>query len=850
MGETVQAEGTKAASPSPINCTALAILPSRGNGAYLGCGENNRIYFRITDYTSEKLYYGFNWQKYGGGVINNMYMKIFAPDGSLEEGPIMLPVSGAGVIYTYDQAVTGPHIKAIPSSGYLPLSFTPKSNGEYWVEIYRSNDQGVSQANKSTWSYSPYFDFTVATTEGEVHPGRVHCGKWGFVAINPETFKIEVAASASPILYPLTNDGVVYQLSFQEGFEPIDFNIAMTSYGITNSGNWIQDRKSRNDIISPQLSGGFPIFLNPPDPKVYPYAVLPPMPTFASPPIIGCHPGPYTIRFNISQDGDCRIFLNLNDEAGYQLGTSDRIIDIPGCKKGLNTYVWDGKDGFGNIVPAGKEIGVSLIYNKGRGNLPIFDAEINEGGFNIACIAPIKEDHLRIYWDDSGLKNVGRNKTNDLNNTTGAGLDNSIVGAITPAHAWNGDGNLAQTIPAPSIRNNNLDNYQSNDFGNVRTINSWFWGVELMAYSTAKAMCVSISGTVKVPLTDQTGKDFNYDNLYVLLVDPTTDNVLDLSTVNTDGTYTLTNCPINGENMVVMLSATPGTIGNPPPQPSIPANWGNKYPLTHVISTSTSCLSDVNFDLISTQSTIIKGYIKDRNTLKAIQNVTIFFLDQAKMKVYIAKTDTQGEYILHVNTPCHGIIKAMTKNHIENCLSFQTDKESTRIESQQSLLPDLLLDEIFIGKTWRLGNIQYDFNKWNISAGATPILDSLVTILKTYPIKVELGSHTDCRGPNSYNDLLSQRRAESAATYLVQHGIAANRILAKGYGKHHLLNHCSDGVPCSEEEHQANRRTEVKVIGYMTDNKDSINLVDPANYKAGEQFDSNFLPPDFFKSCK
>ncbi len=77
---------------------------------------------------------------------------------------------------------------------------------------------------------------------------------------------------------------------------------------------------------------------------------------------------------------------------------------------------------------------------------------------------------------------------------------------------------------------------------------------------------------------------------------------------------------------------------------------------------------------------------------------------------------------------------------------------------------------------------------------------------------MELSSHTDSRSAADYNLKLSQRRADAAKKYIVEKGIAQNRIVAVGYGETRLLNRCADGVECSEEEHQLNRRTEIKTI--------------------------------------
>ncbi len=111
-------------------------------------------------------------------------------------------------------------------------------------------------------------------------------------------------------------------------------------------------------------------------------------------------------------------------------------------------------------------------------------------------------------------------------------------------------------------------------------------------------------------------------------------------------------------------------------------------------------------------------------------------------------------------------------------------------------------------------HIYYDFDRATIRKEAREDLDRLYTMMTENPeIQIEIGSHTDARGPDDYNLRLSQRRAEAVVRYMMQRGVDRTRIVPKGYGETVPVNNCADNVPCSEREHQFNRRTEFKVLG-------------------------------------
>jgi len=251
----------------------------------------------------------------------------------------------------------------------------------------------------------------------------------------------------------------------------------------------------------------------------------------------------------------------------------------------------------------------------------------------------------------------------------------------------------------------------------------------------------------------------------------------------------------------------------------------------------------------SPKKSFVEGLVLEKQSLSPIKGATLFLYNVREDTVYIAKADKEGKYRFPVLTSSDIIIKAVDKKYLNDCLTSSVVYETQPKDTIQETPRDLLLDKFKVGFVWKLSNIRYDFDKSNIRGDAMPILDSLIMVLKEQPITVELGSHTDSRGSLKYNERLSQQRAESAVNYLIAHGIEARRIKAKGYGESQLLNRCSDGVPCSDEEHQANRRTEVKVTGYTTPQKVSVNI-NPDKFKDGAIINKSLLPKNFFESCK
>lgn len=111
-------------------------------------------------------------------------------------------------------------------------------------------------------------------------------------------------------------------------------------------------------------------------------------------------------------------------------------------------------------------------------------------------------------------------------------------------------------------------------------------------------------------------------------------------------------------------------------------------------------------------------------------------------------------------------------------------------------------------------NIYYDSGRASVRKEGIAELEKLLALLEENPdIIVEISSHTDAKGKKEMNEKLSQRRAHAIVKYLIYKGISSDRLVAIGYGESQPVNGCIDGVDCSEEEHQLNRRTEFRVLG-------------------------------------
>lgn len=202
------------------------------------------------------------------------------------------------------------------------------------------------------------------------------------------------------------------------------------------------------------------------------------------------------------------------------------------------------------------------------------------------------------------------------------------------------------------------------------------------------------------------------------------------------------------------------------------------------------------------------GFAHEKGNDIPVAGVTVEITNAETMEIMKAVSDKDGKFKIKLEGESQYELLCTKMG----CFT-RTDMISTKgLKYSQDFYADFEVEEIELFKPIVLENIFYDFDEWFIRPDAAVELDKLAKLLKDNPeIDIELGSHTDSRGSDRYNERLSARRAHAAIQYLIERGIAANRLTWKGYGEKVPVNGCTNGVICTEEEHQQNRRTEFQV---------------------------------------
>lgn len=204
---------------------------------------------------------------------------------------------------------------------------------------------------------------------------------------------------------------------------------------------------------------------------------------------------------------------------------------------------------------------------------------------------------------------------------------------------------------------------------------------------------------------------------------------------------------------------------------------------------------------------IVKGRVTANKDKRPLSGVKVVFINQCDATTQTAITGEDGAYEFEVCVGCEYKIEAFKEGFASNGANL---KKILPTDPDEIIVNLTMFEE---GDIIVIKNIYYDYGKYNIRRDADGELSKLYQLMKQYPLmKIEIRSHTDSRATTQFNETLSKNRSSAVVQYLVKRGIDASRMEASGYGESQLLNECADGVECTEEQHQLNRRSEFKIL--------------------------------------
>jgi outer membrane protein OmpA-like peptidoglycan-associated protein len=236
---------------------------------------------------------------------------------------------------------------------------------------------------------------------------------------------------------------------------------------------------------------------------------------------------------------------------------------------------------------------------------------------------------------------------------------------------------------------------------------------------------------------------------------------------------------------------------------------GNMNSTTDSVRFETYSDGNFNYKLTSSYSSFVSALSFQTEKGEKIENIvlTLYKTDGTTSKTYVS---TPEKYVFDSEGPSK--LDSVTLEVV----NYQDVKFKIPVAPASScedtvfyqLVLQRLPDEQYI----QITNILYDFDKYSLRPESKIELDKLVNYMQSHPgYKVELQSHTDCRGTYLYNERLSENRSRSCVDYVISKGVSPKMITAKGYGEYQLLENCPcEGEiisTCTEEQHQLNRRT-------------------------------------------
>jgi outer membrane protein OmpA-like peptidoglycan-associated protein/tetratricopeptide (TPR) repeat protein len=212
----------------------------------------------------------------------------------------------------------------------------------------------------------------------------------------------------------------------------------------------------------------------------------------------------------------------------------------------------------------------------------------------------------------------------------------------------------------------------------------------------------------------------------------------------------------------------------------------------------------------------LAGNVTDKQTNEILPGSEVTLFSKENKVISSQFSNDKGEFNFgYVDCNASFFIRASKTDYSTDEKDIQipnyTGETKTTLAIEKTQIP--IVPGTDLSKVFHIKEIYFDLDKYNIRKDAAIELAKILEVLLEYPtMKIAINSHTDSRQTHAYNVILSDNRAKLTRKWLIKQGISADRLTAKGYGETKLVNNCSDGVECTEEQHQANRRSEFIVI--------------------------------------
>ena len=239
-------------------------------------------------------------------------------------------------------------------------------------------------------------------------------------------------------------------------------------------------------------------------------------------------------------------------------------------------------------------------------------------------------------------------------------------------------------------------------------------------------------------------------------------------------------------------------------------------------------------ELITKGQQYLSGKVKDKSSGEPLNSASVKLLSSELQLLNMSKTDSNGTYDFDLDCNKQYIVRIEKQGFktVEKSIKSSGEYEK-EIEVKHQMQPgqELGVKKAKKGDDLRdvlqLDPIYFEVNRSRITNQAKVELQKVITLMQRYErMKIDIRSHTDSRGGDAYNKILSQKRAEATINYITNQDIEKNRISGKGYGETQLVNNCSNGVNCTEEEHALNRRSEFIILNKNETPQEIRNQID------------------------